>query len=115
MRTRLAIILAVLVFAGCMGVRKQPHAPGDENLRYMYITVYPDEATLIVTVEFKDATPTFRDQRITRIHEPVNYSIDQRKVKRIQVIVQKQGWVSQTREWTNEVPFDVFIKLNTVS
>jgi len=114
MRVKPLFAVVIALVAGCLGVQKTTHAPNDANLRYMYVTVYPDEATLTVTVEFNDNTPTFRDSRVTHIHEPINFSIDQRKVKRVQISVTKSGWVKQEREWTGEVPFDVFIKLNTV-
>lgn len=114
MRVNLWLIVFLAFLTACLGMKKEQHAPDDVNLRYMYITVYPDEATLTVTVEFKDGTPTFRDTKITKIHEPVLYSVDARKVKRIHVVVKKTGWVTQEKEWLGEVPFDVFIKLNTV-
>lgn len=114
MKFKLWFIVLLAFLGGCLGMKKEQHAPNDVNLRYMYITVYPDEATLTVTVEFKDSTPTFRDTKITKIHEPVLYSVDARKVKRIHIVVKKTGWVTQEREWYGEVPFDVFIKLNTV-
>jgi len=112
MLKRVFIVATILALTGCLAMQKRPSAPDDENLRYMYITVYPDEATIIITVEFKDNTPTFRDTRVTREHEPVAYSIDQRKVKKISLTVQKTGWDTQTRTWENEVPYDVFIKLD---
>ena len=114
MRDLILIGLAAILMGGCLATQKRQHAPNDDNLRYMYITVYPDEATLTVTVEFKDGTPTFRDNKITQIHEPIPYSINRKKVKRIHVLVEKRGWISQEREWIEEVPFDVFIKLETI-
>ena len=108
---KLELIAFVLGFLlGCSFAR-HPFDPEDENIRYMYITVYPDECTLDVVVEFKDETRTFRDQRTTAIHEPISYAVDRRKVKRISVKVSKYGWKTKTREWIEEVPFDVFIKL----
>lgn len=114
MRTKFSVLLATAFLAGCLGMTKTPHAPNDVNLRYMYVTVYPDESTLTVTVEFSDNTPTFRDSRVTRLHEPVSYSIDQRKVKRIQIVVTKSGWVKQEREYIGQVPYDIFVKLDNV-
>jgi hypothetical protein len=114
MKTKVLFVAVLFFLAGCPGLQKTPHAPNDENIRYMYITVYPDECTLTLTVEFKDATPTFRDERITHEHEPINYSVDRRKVKRIHIIAKKSGWVTQEKEYLGEVPYDVFVKLNTV-
>ena len=108
------LFLCAIGTVGCLGIQKRRHAPNDENLRYIYITVYPDECALMLTIEFKDSTPTFRDTHTTHIHEPISYSIDQTKVKRIHVTVKRRGWVTEEREWIDQVPFDVFIKLNTV-
>lgn len=114
MRARFIALIVLVFTTGCLGIAKTPHAPNDVNLRYMYITVYPDETTLTVTVEFNDNTPAFRDSRLTHEHEPISYSVDQRKVKRIKMVAAKPGWIKQEREYTDEVPYDVFIKLNTV-
>lgn len=114
MRASFIICLFAIFVAGCLASQKKPHAPLDENMRYLYITVYPDQAIMTITVEFKGDTPTFRDSRVTKIHEPVPYSINRKKVKRIHILVEKRGWIKQEREWFDEVPFDVFIKLETI-
>ena len=104
-------LIALGLVSGCYFTHN-PFDPEDENIRYMYITVHPDRCTLDVVVEFKDETRTFRDQRVTSIHEPIPYSVDRRKVKRVSVKVSKFGWKTTTREWIEEVPIEVFIKLD---
>lgn len=104
------LIIAAGIAGACFAVR-EPHAPENPYLRYMYITCYPDECHLSITVKFRDDTPTFHDERTTRIHEPILYSIDETKFESIRVEVDKPGWITKTRIWKNNVPNDVFIKL----
>jgi len=111
-RCILAIVLVITAgIAGACLAAKEPHAPGDPYLRYMYITCYPDECRLSITVRFRDDTPTFHDERTTRLYEPILYSIDERKFESIEVEVSKPGWIPRTKTWKTEVPNDVFIKL----
>ena len=114
MRANFMFLLILTLAVGCLATQKQRHAPNEQNMRYMYITVFPDESTMMITVEFKDSTSTFRDTRVTREHEPISYSVDRRKVKTIHVTVSKPGWIGQERVWNEDVPFDVFIKLSDV-
>jgi len=106
----IAALVIIALICGCYAT-KQPNHPGDENMRYMYITCWPDETRLTVRIEFKDNTPIFHDERITREHEPIVYSVDRRKAKIITIKAEKYGWISQTRKWEGEIPFDVFLKL----
>ncbi len=106
----ITLMIAALIAGACFAA-KEPHAPEDPNLRYMYITCYPDECHLSVTVKFKDDTPTFHDERITRELEPILYSVDRENFESIKVKVTKHGWIPQTKVWEDEVPNDVFIKL----
>ena len=104
----LATIFAVI--AAC-ALTRPPNAFNDDNLRFMYITCWPDECRLTVVVEFKDNTPTFHEERTTREREAIAYSVDRRKMKTITIKAEKYGWIAQTKTYEGQVPFDVFIKL----
>ncbi|GEM_PF-2706039 len=110
-RLRFSVLILAVSFCACT-FTKQPNDPNDDNLRYMYITCWPDESRLTVIIEFKDNTQTFHDERIARKHEPIVYSVDRRKVKTITIKVEKYGWMTKTKKWEGEVPYDLFIKLD---
>ena len=106
----LAGALFLAIITACLAV-KTPNSPNDDNLRYMYITCWPDECRLTVIVEFKDNTPVFHEERTTREFEAIAYSVNKLKVKTITIKAEKYGWVTQVKKWEGEVPYDVFIKL----
>jgi len=106
-------IVALLMIAFIIGCQysRPPGDQYDENIRYMYFTCWPDNCRLALTIVFKDDTPMFHDERVTKEHEPIVYSVDARKVKTVTLKISKYGWIPQTMKWEGQVPHDVFIKL----
>jgi len=106
-------IIAIIWVLGC-GLSRQPFDPDNENVRYAHFTCWPDNCRFIIDIEFKGDTPNFHDERIAKIHETLTYSINRLKVKTVTVKVEKYGWQTYEKTWEGEVPYDIFIKLETL-